>query len=409
MNPHLFAAVGLGLVALVYFLAERSVSFFSWSMFEELSAPRPRRQATERCLQERELVSVTFLCVGSVALTAAAACTVPVLDRAAEDVWVTAIEIAAMALFVCWLLPEILAWYIKNRIMLYVVPPLYALTGFPFRMIRTAFGVSLSASDRERNSAEGNAATDAATVDGEAREFMRMAVRLQHMLVREIMTPRTDMVSIRETTPLKSAAETSRKSGYSRLPVYRRNRDEIVGILHIKDLLAFADTDRWKTDTVAGLVRAPLFIPETKAISELMEEFQRSNTHMGIVLDEYGGTAGLVTLEDVVEELIGEIHDEHEPPEEEEPLYKWLDDRTAEVQAVMHVEEFNEVFDRNIPEEEDFDTIGGYVLFMMGKIPAPGESFDTPEERFTVVEADQRRIVRVRVDFVETPPAKEKV
>ena len=174
---------------MVYFLAERSVSFFSWSMFEELSAPRPRRLATERCLEERELVSATFLGIGSVALAAGAACMVPVLKSRMAGDWLAAIQIAAMALFISWLLPEALAWHFKHRIMLYVVPPLYALTGFPFRIIRKAFGVSLSGADRENGSAEGDAAADSATVDGEAQEFMRMAVRLQHMLVREIMTP----------------------------------------------------------------------------------------------------------------------------------------------------------------------------------------------------------------------------
>ena len=407
MSRYFIASIALGFVALAYFLAERSLSFFSWSMFEELSVPRPRRLATEKCLAERELVSVSFLVWGGTALAAAAACVYPTLSER-SDPWLVAVQIAGAALLITWLLPELIAWYAKSRVVLYLIPPLYHITGMPFRIVRRAFGVPTSEADSENGVAEGEAAADAGTVDGEAREFLRMAVRLKHMPVREVMTPRTDMVGIRETTTLKAACELSRESGYSRLPVYRGNRDTIIGVLHIKDLLAFADTDRWSKDTVADLVRSPLFIPETKAISELMDEFQRSNMHMGIVLDEYGGTAGLVTLEDVVEELIGEIRDEHEAAEQEGPLFQWINEKSVEIQAVMHIEEMNEEFDLDLPEEEDFDTLGGYVLFMLGKIPSDGESFESQDVRFTVAEADPRRVIRVRVDFKDRPRPKEK-
>lgn len=402
MPGNLVASVILGIIALVFFVAERSLSFFSWSMFEELSVPRSRRLAAEKCLEERELVSVCFLVLGGAAVAAFSVCaTTP-----ATWPWPAAFHVAVLALVIIWLLPELLAWRLKDKVVLYVVPLLYRLSGVPFRLVRGLFGHPASQADTNAPSPETE--PDVSAVDAEAHEFLRTAVRIKHMPVREIMTPRTDMVGMPHTTTLRRAAELSRESGYSRFPVYRGNRDQIVGIVLIKELLAFAGTPKWSQGTVADLVREPFFLPETKAISELMEEFQRSKTHMGIVLDEYGGTAGLVTLEDVVEELIGEIHDEHEVPEEEEPPFTWVDERTVVIQAVVHIEQVNEEFNLDLPEEEDFDTLGGFVLFMLGKIPVEGDSFESGGARFTVAESDPRRVIRVRVEFKRPPPPREK-
>ena len=139
-----------------------------------------------------------------------------------------------------------------------------------------------------------------------------------------------------------------------------------------------------------------------------MEELQRSNVHMGIVVDEYGGTRGIVTLEDVVEELIGEIRDEHEMPQETPPLFKWVGDRSVELAASMRIETFNNEFDLDLPEEEGFDTVGGLATFMMAKIPQNGESFQVGGARITVIQADPRRVIRVRVDFDRDPRRREK-
>jgi CBS domain containing-hemolysin-like protein len=139
-----------------------------------------------------------------------------------------------------------------------------------------------------------------------------------------------------------------------------------------------------------------------------MEELQRSNVHMGVVVDEYGGTRGIVTLEDVVEELIGEIRDEHELPHETPPLFKWVGDRSVELAASMRIETFNNEFDQDLPEEEGFDTVGGLATFMMAKIPQNGESFQVGGARITVIQADPRRVIRVRADFDRAPQRREK-
>lgn len=412
MSPlALAAAIALGFVALVFYIAERSISLFSWSRLEELAVPRSRRQAVERCLEKRELVVTTFLVLGGVAV---AALSVLLASRAHQswpkaEVWPAALYIALISLGIIWVLPELVAWKLRVGVVLYLVPALYGIFGLPFRAVRALLGQSSASTNGEKANGAGDPTGEPSASDAEAREFFKLAVRLQHTPVREIMTPRTEMVSIADTATLRQAAELSRKSGCSRLPLYHGNRDHIVGILHVKDLLRLALDERWNRTGLTELALQPYFVPETKTISELMEQFQRSKMHMGIVLDEYGGTSGLVTLEDMLEELVGEIHDEHERAQEEMPLFQRLDERSAVVQATIRIEEFNEEFNFDLPGEEDFDTLGGFVTFILGKIPVKGESFHFNEARFSVLEADARHVIRVRVEFEHAPQSREKV
>ena len=396
MIHHVVVAV-LGLLALLLYAAERSLSLFTWSRLEELEVPRPRRQAVEECLEDRELVSTTLATFAGMAF--AAFVVGLLLDSVRADIRL--LQAALLGLGMVWLVPELLAWKLGDRVVIHLVPPLCRLCAVPFRMVRRLVARSPSAEGAEAAVSEEETKTDAAGADAEAHEFFRMAVRLKHIQVREIMTPRTAMVSVPDTATIRQAAQVSRQSGYSRLPVHRGNRDQIIGVVHAKDFLEFASTESWDQARLNDLIRAPFFVPETKTVSELMEELQRTNTHMGVVLDEYGGTCGLVTLEDVVEELIGDIHDEYESAGEEPPLLKWIDDRSVEVRAVMRIEEFNEECQGEFPEQEDYDTIGGFVMLVLGRIPAKGDSLRYRDALITVLEADPRRVLRVRVDFDE--------
>lgn len=410
MAEHVSAAV-LGVVALVFFVAERCISCFTWSHLEGLtSIPRARRQAVEDCLEERDLVATCFSVVGTVALVALAAIFGTIYARE-QPFWPSVAEAAGGAVLLAWIVPELAAWTIRKWVVLYVVPLLYRVVGAPFRAVRMISGQSPGPA-QENGLVEGETPGETPGSDAEAHEFFKEAVRLQHTPVREIMTPRTDMVSIADTATLQAAAKVCEESGHSRFPVYRSNRDQITGVVHAKDLLAHAETKEWHQPALKALMRPPYYVPETKTISELLEEFQLSNTHMAVVLDEYGGTSGLVTMEDVLEELIGEIHDEHENITEEEPLFKKIDNTHVEVQATMRVEEFNDAFDFDMLSQEDFDTVGGFVTFIMGKIPVTGESFHYSRARFAVLQADARHVVRVSVAFDEAlegvPDAGEK-
>lgn len=399
----LFAA--LALTALVFFVARRSISLFAWSRLETWSLPRARDKAIEQCLEERDLVATCFAVAGNAALVALVTLVAWKTKTEPPTPWAVA-QFVLGALVLVWILPEFIAWAAGDKVVLYVAPALYKIAGAPFRaMRRILYPLPHNAAMEQRNGS--GEAAEAAAGDAEAHEFFKEAVRLRHTLVREIMTPRTDMVSIASTATLRQAAELSVKTGTSRVPVYRENRDEIIGVLHVKDLLAYGIAGEWDQPGLDDLARPPYFVPETKTIAEIMEEFQRLNTHMGIVLDEYGGTSGVVTFEDVIEELIGEIRDEHEDARPEEALFKWLKSGEVEVQSVMRIEEFNDEFDFDLPNEEDFDTVGGFVMFALGKIPNVGESFRYSRAHFTVTEADARHVIRVRAAFAEKDQAKE--
>jgi magnesium and cobalt transporter len=301
-----------------------------------------------------------------------------------------------LVVLIGWILPEIIAWRMGDRLALFLVPALYEVVGIPFRALR--LGLQRQTAAPRDESAQPELHPSSLAESG-AHQMFRSAVRMKYIQVRDIMTPRTQMVTVSDRATLRDAARVSTESGYSRLPVHRSNRDQIVGILHVKDLLKFAATEKWDQPAPPELLRQPSFVPETKTVSELMEELQRSNVHMGIVVDEYGGTRGVVTLEDVVEELIGEIRDENEMPRETPPLFKWVGDRSVELAASMRIEAFNNEFDLDLPEEEGFDTVGGLAAFMTAKIPQNGESFQVGGARITVIQADPRRVIRVRVDF----------
>jgi CBS domain containing-hemolysin-like protein len=410
MEPYL-GPFALAFAATLFFSAERCISLFTWSALEGLtSIKRARRQAAEGCLESRELVATTFSVVGALMLILTLVAMKDTPAWADQASWPAALEVVGGVVVLAWIIPEIVACTIRERMMLYIVPPLYAVFGLPFRALRNLLGLS-SRNAAERGNGDAEASSEGVSSDAEAHEFFKEAVRLQHTPVREIMTPRTDMVSIAHTATLRQAAAVCMESGYSRFPIYQGNRDQIIGIIHVKDLLGSAGTDKWEASELQSLMREPFFVPETKTISDLLQEFQHSSTHIGVVLDEYGGTSGLVTLEDVLEELIGEIHDEHEDMTEEVPLFQRVSENTTDVQSVMRVEEFNEEFDFDLPDEEDFDTIGGFVTFVMGKIPAVGESFHYGRDesaRFTILEADQRHVISVRVIFDEESGTKEK-
>ena len=183
------------------------------------------------------------------------------------------------------------------------------------------------------------------------------------------------------------------ESKYSRIPVVRGSIDTVVGIVHVKDALA-GDPRRAPTGSIAELMREAYFVPETKKVSELLREFQRRHLWMAIVVDEYGGVSGLVTVEDLLEEIVGEISDEHE--DEREPV-STAGESAYSVSGKENIEIVRDLFGRG-PEEEEFTTLGGFLASRLGHIPKPGETYRESGLRFTVEEADRRRVHRVRIE-----------
>lgn len=210
--------------------------------------------------------------------------------------------------------------------------------------------------------------------------------------VREVMTPRTDVVWIDAAASTTVLFDLFVESKYSRIPVVRGSIDTVVGVVHVKDALQAlrAGANR----SIPDLMREAYFVPETKKVSELLREFQRRHLWMAIVVDEYGGVSGLVTVEDLLEEIVGEISDEHE--DEREPVSR-VGESVYSVSGKANIEVVRDLFGRG-PEEEEFTTIGGFLASRLGHIPKPGETHSESELRFTVEEADRRRVYRVRIE-----------
>jgi CBS domain containing-hemolysin-like protein len=215
--------------------------------------------------------------------------------------------------------------------------------------------------------------------------------------VREVMTPRTDIVWIDVAASLTVLFDLFVESKYSRIPVVRGSIDTVVGIVHVKDALQSIRAGAHRS--IADLMRDAYFVPETKKVSELLREFQRRHLWMAIVVDEYGGVSGLVTVEDLLEEIVGEISDEHE--DEREPVTK-AGESAYSVSGKANIEVVRDLFGRG-PEEEEFSTVGGFLASRLGHIPKPGETYRESDLRFTVEEADRRRVYRVRIEPVAAP------
>jgi magnesium and cobalt exporter, CNNM family len=238
-------------------------------------------------------------------------------------------------------------------------------------------------------------------IEGEERALIHSIIEFGDTVVREVRVPRTDMVAVEAPDTVADVLERAIAAGYSRIPVYEDGIDDIVGIVFTKDLMRAARDDR-TGEPIRVLARPAHFVPETKRVAELMREMQREKFHMAIVVDEYGGTAGLVTLEDLIEELVGEIVDEYDV---EEPLIEWLPNGDSRVNARMAVDEVNDLLHARLPEDDDWDSIGGLVLNLLGHVPAEGESVEVAGWRLTAERVQGRRIGRVRLSRSPEAPS----
>jgi putative hemolysin len=230
-------------------------------------------------------------------------------------------------------------------------------------------------------------------LEEEEREMIHSIFELGETQVKEVMIPRIDMTCVDSRHSPEQALDAIVKSGHSRIPVFKEKIDHIVGLLYAKDLLKPLKEGQ-KDFRILDLVREVFFVPETKKVSELLREFQARRMHLAVVVDEYGGTAGLVTLEDILEEIVGEIRDEYDV---EEDLIKVLDERTAEVLAKINLHDLNEELGLELPDEE-FDTLGGFVYHLAGEVPEMGTRWSHGNIDFTVLDVRGQRIAKVRVE-----------
>jgi CBS domain containing-hemolysin-like protein len=234
----------------------------------------------------------------------------------------------------------------------------------------------------------------------EEQELIHSVFEFSDTIVREVMVPRPDMVVLPSDATLEQALETITQAGYSRIPIFDGDIDDIVGVLYAKDLLKRSTEDG--STRAATLSRAPLFVPEQKKLAELLREMQEQRVHMAIVIDEYGGTAGLVTIEDLVEEIVGELVYEYD---KEEPLVEPLGDGALRVDAKLGIDEVNELLGVELPDD-DWDTVGGLVYELTGRVPVPGETVRFASIEFQTERVTGRRIQKVVIRRVTAPVEK---
>jgi putative hemolysin len=231
----------------------------------------------------------------------------------------------------------------------------------------------------------------------EEQELIHSVFEFSDTIVREVMVPRPDMVVLPSDATLEQALETITQAGYSRIPIFEGDIDNIVGVLYAKDLLKRSTEDG--STRAASLARDPLFVPEQKKLAELLREMQEQRVHMAIVIDEYGGTAGLVTIEDLVEEIVGEIVDEYD---KEEPLVEPLGNGALRVDAKLGIDEVNELLGVELPDD-DWDTVGGLVYELTGRVPVPGETVRFASIEFQTERVTGRRIQKVVIRRIVAP------
>lgn len=229
-------------------------------------------------------------------------------------------------------------------------------------------------------------------VEAEESNMLLSVLELSEKQVQEIMTPRTDITCLTYDATIKEAAECILENGHSRIPVYKDTKDNIIGIIYAKDLLTYIVGDKHDfSEPVEKIARPPFFIPETKSSAELLQEFRARKNHIAIVVDEYGGTSGLITIEDLLEIIVGDIEDEFDAPKEED--VQKINDNEYLLHGRTMLDDLNDIEIKI--ESDEVDTIGGYLSLQAGHVPVVNETFTVGDWQFTVIEADTKQIHKI--------------
>jgi CBS domain containing-hemolysin-like protein len=241
-------------------------------------------------------------------------------------------------------------------------------------------------------------------LEAEEKSWIANIVDLKDLQVSAIMTPRTDIVAIPADQTLADALQRITESGHSRYPVHAGRVDEVIGMLYAKDVVAVVNSGgSLRERKVREAMRKPLFVPETMGVADLLSQLKQAKVHMAIVLDEYGGTAGLITVEDILEEIVGDIDDEHDDDDEESALRVVAEQSIVEVSGRARITEVNTALGAaGLPQHDDYDTVAGYLFSKLGRIPLVGEKAEVDGVEFTVLRGDARRIDRLRLRVLQS-------
>ncbi|MCX8093593.1 MAG: hemolysin family protein [Candidatus Goldbacteria bacterium] len=267
------------------------------------------------------------------------------------------------------------------------------------RLIITLLGGKASASIPVISAKEINTAIDVGVEQGFINEMekkmMSRILELGDLQAKDVMVPRTSIVALDISWPIDKILDIVIEEGYTRMPVYKGNLDNIIGIIYTKDMLGMIKNRG--LIVFQDLIRIPYFVPETKYVDDLLKEFKKGKIHMAIVVDEFGGTAGLITLEDILEEIVGDIKDEYDIEEKE---IEQIDDKTYIVKGKLEIEKINNQIGIDIPIDEDVNTIGGVVMALAGKVPRAGETVKLGNILFTVLKSDERKVEKIKIEII---------
>lgn len=319
------------------------------------------------------------------------------------------VTIVAIVLFLIILISEVLAEILITRpnhsianligftmiVTDLVLTPVLKLIMWVSRLLANQFATQTTDSPQENRDFEKIMEEERVRhqLEEDERRMIEGIVDLHEMTVREVMVPRIDVEFIEVTTDYQSAIDFINQEGYSRIPVYDGTVDNIVGILYAKDLLK-PGNEEGSAPAIRDMLRSAYFVPDSKNVTQMLREFLQNRVHFAIVVDEYGGTAGILTLEDIIEEIVGEIQDEHDI---EEPLLRVLDAHTCMVDAKMDLDDLGELLWREFDEDEDFETLGGLILDHLGRVPDLDEELEIDGIKMKIEEVDGRRISWVRI------------
>jgi putative hemolysin len=284
------------------------------------------------------------------------------------------------------------------HILILIMSPLTALLLLISKVISNIFGSGqlVNHVTEEEIMTLVNAGHTGGAIEVEEKDMIYSVLQLDQTTARELMTPRMDIVALDVTNTVHDALSAFVESGFSRIPTYEESIDNIIGLLYAKDILSLLqDKDTFEVKQIRDLVRPSYFVPETKRADALLKELQARNVHLAVVVDEYGGTSGLVTIENLIEEIVGDIRDEYDVDEEED--YIDVGDGTFLIEASMDLDDLNDLLDCSIATE-DADTLGGYIFLTLGRVPEENETIETDILSMTVQSIDGRRIRKVKVE-----------
>lgn len=307
-----------------------------------------------------------------------------------------------------WFPERVILWVAPGMFMVFVVmyPAVWTLNWCADHLL-ALFGIKESAGEGlvySREELESILATSykKGTLPEEEARWLRRIFRFGQTLVREVMIPRTDMVCVNVADPIEQIVDKAVEEGFSRLPVYKEHYDNLVGILYVKDLLNI-----WKDRDlviIQDVMRSPLFVPETKKVSELLREFQKGKHHMAIVVDEFGGTSGLVTLEDLIEEIVGDIRDEYDTAEEASVAP--AGEGQIVVDGRVELQSLAEQWGMPFETDGQISSVGGFIAHRLGRVPHKGEEVTIDAVKVTVLEGDRRRIHKLKLQKIDAENGK---